>query len=221
MKKLFFLLLLFLPCFLFAQQPGANPQIIIDWNEVGMVGTMSGNGLVLPKGDPVPYDFSPPLFSNFGIEAGVRYPIFFDKDNNVSFAVESPLQLGLVSTTGPSTSVPKNSTSIWISVPVMVAMHHGLGASYENTDKKIGAYIGIGAAYNKALIREKTYAFYASTPVQVVYPFRFVGYFTANAMTGIRWRNRNGMVRNLGLEGNYGIYGEWMVGISFGSVLGM
>jgi hypothetical protein len=40
-------------------------------------------------------------------------------------------------------------------------------------------------------------------------------------MTGFRWRNRNGVVKNLGIEGNYGIYGEWMVGISFGMVLDM
>jgi hypothetical protein len=152
---------------------------------------------------------------------GFRYPIFFDKDNNTSFAAEAPLQIGLISTTGPSTSVPKNSTSIWLSVPAMITMNHGLGASFENNDKRFGAYIGIGGAYNKALIREKNYTFYYTTQLQQVYPFRYVGYFTANAMTGFRWRNRNDVVRNLGLEGNYGIYGEWMVGIVFGMVIGM
>jgi hypothetical protein len=232
---LFLLIAIGMPLFSFAQPPQptkgydetgmpmAKPthEIIIDWNEVGEVGICSAHGLVIAKNDPVPFDFSPPIFSNFGIEVGVRYPIFFDRQSDVSFAAEAPLQLGVVNSTGPSASVPKYSTSIWVSVPAMLTMNHGLGASYENTDKKFGAYIGIGVAYNKALIREKYYTFYYTTQLQQSIAFRYVGYLTANGMTGIRWRNRHGIVRNLGLEGNYGVYGEWMLGISFGMVIDM
>ena len=221
LQRRIFFLLIFLPFICFAQQPASNPDWIIDWNEAFDVGICSANGLVLPKGDPVPYDYSAPLFSNFGIEVGFRHTIFFDQDTKVSFAAEAPLQLGVVNSTGPSISVPKNSTSIWLSGAAMLTMNRGLGATYENSDDKFGAYIGIGVGYNKAMIREKLYTFYYTTPLQETLPFRYVGYFTANAMTGFRWRNRNGVVKNLGLEGNYGIYGEWMVGISFGMVLGM
>jgi len=103
----------------------------------------------------------------------------------------------------------------------MITMNHGLGASYENSDKRFGAYIGAGIGYNKPCIFEKYYTFNYTTPAQESLPFKFVGYFTANAMTGIRWRNRNDLVRNLGVEGNYGIYGEWAIGITFGQVIGM
>ena len=220
-RQSFFLLFFFVPLFSFAQPAGAHPDWIIDWNEAFDVGVCSANGLVLPKGDPIPEDYSAPLFTNFGIEVGFRHTIFFDKETNVSFAAEAPVQLGIVSSTGPSVSVPKNSTSIWLSGAAMVTMNKGLGAVYENSDNKLGAYLGIGIGYNKAMIREKLYTFYYTTPLQETLPFRYVGYFTANGMTGFRWRNRNGVVKNLGIEGNYGIYGEWMVGISFGMVLDM
>ncbi|HEU4716562.1 MAG TPA: hypothetical protein VFU15_01960 [Bacteroidia bacterium] len=197
-------------------------QLMFDYNEFAAIGEAAGTTwLQLPPLETRPLDFTNPLLFIAGAEWNFRYPLREDDRRNYSVCATVPLQLAIVSSDGPSLSVPVNSTSIWLSVPCVITANMGLGSTPESGDKFLGTYIGAGMALNKAFIREKSYVFTGVPNAPVNYHYRFPIFPTVNATAGLRFRGLRGYVRNIGVEGSAGFDGIWTIGIVYGTVSGL